>query len=125
LISLLLHEISRCVPLPLELPWPSHEGLRALCQSFSASPDVHDTPTRWARELHVSERTLHRLFRAETGLSFARWRERACVLHALPLLAAHPVAEVAGTLGYESPAAFTTMFTRLLGSPPRSYRELG
>ncbi|MBB1155492.1 MULTISPECIES: AraC family transcriptional regulator [Amycolatopsis] len=124
LISLLLHEISRCVPLPLELPWPRHEGLRALCQSFSDAPDVHDPPSRWAEELHVSERTLHRLFRAETGLSFARWRERACVLRALPLLAADlPVADVAVTLGYESPAAFTTMFSRLLGAPPRAYRE--
>ncbi|MER6876054.1 helix-turn-helix domain-containing protein, partial [Amycolatopsis sp. NPDC000673] len=56
--------------------------------------------------------------------SFARWRERACVLHALPLLAADlPVADVAVILGYESPAAFTTMFSRLLGAPPRAYRE--
>ncbi|RJQ82161.1 AraC family transcriptional regulator [Amycolatopsis panacis] len=122
LISLLLHEISRCVPLPLELPWPADDGLRALCKSFSDSPDVHDPPSRWARELHLSERTLHRLFRTETGLSFARWRERACVLHALPLLAAgYPVATVAARLGYGSPAAFSTRFTRLLGSPPRDY----
>ncbi|WP_033290234.1 AraC family transcriptional regulator [Amycolatopsis jejuensis] len=122
LVSLLLHEISRCVPLPLELPWPQDEALRALCQSFSDGPDVHDPPSRWARELHVSERTLHRLFRAETGLSFARWRERACVLHALPLLASgRAVSDVAVTLGYESPAAFTTMFSRLLGMPPRAY----
>jgi len=71
LISLLLHEVSRCAPLPLELPWPRHEGLRARCQSFSDAPDVHDPPSRWAAELHVSERTLHRMFRAETGLSFA------------------------------------------------------
>ncbi|GAA3544248.1 helix-turn-helix transcriptional regulator [Amycolatopsis ultiminotia] len=126
LISLLLHEISRCVPLPLELPLPPDERLRALCRSFSDAPDVHDPPSRWARELHLSERTLHRLFRAETGLTFARWRERACVLHALPLLTAgRPVAAVATHLGYDSPAAFSTMFTRLLGSPPSTYHTAG
>lgn len=124
LAALLLHEVSRCLPLPLELPLPRDERLHALCESFARSPDVHDPPARWAARLHLSERTLNRLFRAETGLSFLQWRQRACVLHALPLLAAdRPVADVAATLGYESPAAFSTMFTRLLGAPPKDYRD--
>ncbi|MDT8912552.1 helix-turn-helix transcriptional regulator [Amycolatopsis sp. PS_44_ISF1] len=122
--ALLLHEVSRCLPLPLELPLPRDERLRALCESFAKSPDVHDAPARWAARLHLSERTLNRLFRAETGLSFLQWRRRACVLHALPLLAAdRPVAEVAAGLGYGSPAAFSTMFTQLLGAPPKDYRD--
>ncbi|MFD9888057.1 AraC family transcriptional regulator [Amycolatopsis sp. NPDC059027] len=123
LVSLLLHELSGLAPLPLDLPLPRDEGLRTLCESFAKAPDVHDPPARWAARLHVSERTLNRLFHAETGMSFTRWRQRACVLHALPLLAdGLPVADIATAMGYESPAAFTTMFVRLLGASPREYR---
>ncbi|KAA9149839.1 AraC family transcriptional regulator [Amycolatopsis acidicola] len=123
LMSLILHELARLAPLPLDLPLPRDERLRARCKSFVDDPRIHEPPARWAAELHVSERTLHRLFQAETGMSFARWRQRACVLHSLPLLAnGHPVAEVATSLGYASPAAFTTMFQRVLGTPPSGFR---
>ncbi|MEE2039079.1 helix-turn-helix transcriptional regulator [Nocardiopsis sp. CT-R113] len=124
LVALLLHEIRGLVPLPLDLPLPGHAGLRALCEGFAAAPGVHEPPARWAERLHVSERTLHRMFLAETGMGFARWRQRACVLHALPLLArGEPVARVASDLGYASPAAFATMFSRVLGAPPRDFRS--
>jgi AraC-like DNA-binding protein len=41
---------------------------------------------------------------------------------ALPRLAdGEPITRVALDLGYESVPAFTTMFKRMLGEPPRSY----
>jgi AraC-like DNA-binding protein/mannose-6-phosphate isomerase-like protein (cupin superfamily) len=123
LVALTLHEISAAAPLPLDLPLPRHEGLRELCVAFLDAPQVHDPPARWATRLHMSERTLNRLFHTETGMGFARWRRRACVLHALPLLAdQRPIAGIAASLGYGSPAAFSTMFLRLLGSSPTDYR---
>ncbi|SHK66872.1 AraC-type DNA-binding protein [Nocardiopsis flavescens] len=123
LVALVLHELRRLVPLPLDLPLPEHAGLRALCEEFLEAPDVHDPPARWAARLHVGERTLHRLFRAQTGMGFARWRRRACVLRALPALdRGEPVARVAADLGYASPAAFSAAFSALLGSPPRDHR---
>ncbi|RSN27072.1 AraC family transcriptional regulator [Amycolatopsis sp. WAC 04169] len=122
-IGLTLHEIRRSAPVRLDLPLPKHERLRALCESFLDSPDIHDPAGAWAKRLHVSERTLNRLFTAETGMGFARWRQRACVLHSLSLLSdGLPIAAIAASLGYESPAAFSTMFTRLLGTSPRDYR---
>ncbi|WP_369268384.1 helix-turn-helix domain-containing protein, partial [Streptomyces harbinensis] len=48
----------------------------------------------------MSERTLARRFHRETGLGFARWRQRACVLHAVRRLASGaPVTRVAADLG--------------------------
>lgn len=38
LISLLLHEISRCVPLPLELPWPRHGACVRCVSPFRTLP---------------------------------------------------------------------------------------
>ncbi|WP_181796850.1 helix-turn-helix domain-containing protein, partial [Streptomyces sp. WELS2] len=72
------------------------------------------------------ERTLARLFRRHTGLGFAQWRQRACILRSLRYLAAGmPVTRVAVTLGYENPAAYTAAFRTLLGRPPSAYRSTG
>ncbi|MCE0766408.1 helix-turn-helix transcriptional regulator [Pseudonocardia kujensis] len=124
LLALVLHEIRRCAPLPLDLPLPADPALRALCRDFLARPRIDVRPEAWAAGLHVSVRTLHRRFTAETGTGLATWRRRACALHALPELAAgRPVAEIAADLGYAGPGAFTTMFTQLLGAPPSAFRD--
>jgi AraC-like DNA-binding protein len=70
----------------------------------------------------MSRRTFTRVFRRETGLSFTMWRQQACLVAALPrLVAGEPVTRVAVDLGYDNPAAFTTMFKRVLGASPRAY----
>jgi AraC-like DNA-binding protein len=126
LVDLLLLELARATELPLELPLPVSQPLRGRCVDFARRPTIHSSPAEWAEALHLSTRGLTRAFQRETGMSFGRWRERACVLHALTLLAAgQPVTQVAATLGYDSPAAFSTMFRRLLGSPPNGYRASG
>ena len=61
-------------------------------------------------------------FRQETGLSLENWRQQACVFAALPrLIDGQRVTSVALDLGYDSPAAFTTMFRRMLGQTPRAF----
>jgi AraC-like DNA-binding protein/mannose-6-phosphate isomerase-like protein (cupin superfamily) len=121
--QLILHELRDLAPLPVELPLPRHPGLRALCTRYLTGPSIHDSPTRWAEQLHISERTLHRLLISETGISASSWMQRACILHALPKLSAGAsVTAVASELGYSTPAAFTAMCTRVSGAPPSSYR---
>ena len=70
----------------------------------------------------MSRRSFTRAFRRETGLSFVAWRQQACVLAAVPRLAAgEAVTSIALDMGYDNPAAFTTMFRRTLGTSPRAY----
>ncbi|MFI9809043.1 AraC family transcriptional regulator [Streptomyces sp. NPDC052301] len=122
--ALILHELRTLTPLPLDLPLPSDPRLRALCEAFLQRPDIHDPPARWCAALNISERTLARLFRRGTGLSFSQWRQRACVLHSLQhLTAGMPVTRIAALLGYDNPAAYTAAFGRLLGRPPTAYRN--
>jgi AraC-like DNA-binding protein len=72
----------------------------------------------------MSRRSFTRRFRRETGMSFADWRQQACVLIALPRLAAgDTVTSLALDLGYDSPAAFATMFKRRLGISPSHYQS--
>jgi AraC-like DNA-binding protein len=121
-MSLLLHELIRLPTLPLCLPFPGHEGLARQCRAFLDAPAPHDTIDAWSAALNMSRRTFTRLFRKETGLTFSAWRQQACLFAAMPRLAAdQAVTTVALDLGYDSPAAFTTMFKRLMGVPPSRY----
>jgi AraC-like DNA-binding protein len=122
IMALLLTELRLLPVQPLSLPLPTGASLLALCRAFVARPTAHDTIDAWCAELGMSRRAFTRLFRRETGMTFAAWRQRACLLSAVPRLSAgEAVTTVALDLGYDSPAAFTTMFKRALGEPPSRY----
>lgn len=122
LMTLLKYEIEMMPALPLWLPLPSDEMLSRQCRQFLLNPTSASHIKSWADALDTSRRTFTRLFRKETTLSFAEWRQRACILAALPKLATgESVTETALCLGYENPASFTTLFNRVLGVPPKKY----
>ncbi|MCR3856106.1 AraC family transcriptional regulator, partial [Pseudomonas aeruginosa] len=51
------------------------------------------------------------------------WKQRACVVQALARLAGgETVTAIALDCGYQSPAAFSTMFRRVLGQPPSAFQ---
>ena len=69
-----------------------------------------------------SERTIARLFVAETGLSFGDWRRRLRLIQSVErLVEGEAVTTVALDMGYESPSAFIAMFRRTLGSSPTAF----
>ncbi|PRI13677.1 AraC family transcriptional regulator [Mycobacterium shigaense] len=124
LVELIVHEIRSLTALPLDLPMPGRDDLRAACRAFALAPSIEQSPTQWAADLNVSTRTFNRLFRAQTGMTFQQWRQRACVLHAIRLLSVGtPVTRTATELGYDTPAAFSAMFTHQVGSPPKSFQH--
>jgi AraC-like DNA-binding protein len=122
-MSLLMAELARAPTVPLAVPFPQSPEIAGRCRAFLDQPTPHDTIDQWSSELGMGRRAFTRAFRKETGLSFGTWRQQACLLVALPRLAAgEAVTTIALDLGYDSPAAFTTMFKRLIGVPPSHYR---
>ncbi len=122
IMELIGYEIARLRELPLSLPLPTDKSLARRCLKFSASPNANARIDEWASSLHLTRRTFTRLFRRETGLSLVAWRQQACVLAALPkLTAGASVTQTAADLGYENPAAFSTLFKRTLGVSPRQF----
>ena len=125
LMQLIHHELGRLPALPLSLRYPTIGPLAERCRAFIIEPQIHVTTDAWSEALGLSRRTFTRIFRRETGLSFQGWCQQACLLSAIPRLAAgEPVTSVAIDLGYENPAAFTNMFKRAFGSPPLTYLGL-
>jgi AraC-like DNA-binding protein/quercetin dioxygenase-like cupin family protein len=122
IMSLILDEIHALKAAPLHLPEPRDGRLRRIADALRADPADGRTLAQWGRLVGASARTLARRFQAETGLTFALWRQQARLLEALVRLAAGvPVTAVALDLGYDSPSAFIAMFRRALGTTPGRY----
>jgi AraC-like DNA-binding protein len=122
-MSLLVAEVDRAPEVPLTVTFPANALLAEKCRAFLEQPSPHDTLDGWSADLGMPRRTFTRLFRQETGMSFSEWRQQACILIALPRLAAgDPVTTVALDLGYDSPASFSTMFKRVLRISPSRYK---
>src|SRR5262249_13995697 len=84
---------------PLRLPLPADRGLRRLCEALLGDPARADSLDAWAGDVGASARTLTRLFRRETGMSFGAWRQQARLAEGLTRLAqGEAVARVAGAL---------------------------
>lgn len=121
-MELILDEIEAAPRIGLHLPMPRDPRLARLCQQMIANPSKPVTLEELAAKVHVSGRTLARLFQSELGMNFGDWLRRMRLLLSLQRLAAGAsVAEVALEHGYESPSAFTAMFRRTLGLSPTTY----
>lgn len=122
LVGVVLDELRGLEVAPLHLPLPRDPRLKAITQSLLEEPGDNRDLAQWGMRAGASGRTLARLFRRETGMTFAGWRRRLRLLAAVSRLGGgESVTAVAYDLGYHSPSAFVAMFRRSLGTSPRRY----
>lgn len=122
LTSLLLEEMRIAPTLSLDLQLPRDRRLRALCEALLEDPGAALGLEEWAQRVGASPRTLARLFKEELGMTFGQWRQRVRLAQAAALVSGgRSLASVAASLGYESASAFSAMFKRALGRPPRDF----
>lgn len=101
---------------------PRDPRARAVADALGADPSDGRPMAAWGAEVGAAERTPARLFLAETGLPFGRWRERLRMQAAMPLLAEGLSLErVARRTGYASASSFAAAFHRVMGVTPRRY----
>jgi len=126
LMALLLDELAVLPIAPIDLPMPRDPRALHAARLVRARPESRYTLADAARESGASARTLERLFRAETGMAFGAWRQRARLFRALQRLAEHEnVTSTAIAVGYESTSAFVAAFRRTLGVTPGQYFKRG
>jgi AraC-like DNA-binding protein len=122
IVQLLLDSIDAPAPANLGAPMPQDARLRKVCQALIADPTRADSLDDWAARACMSRRTFTRLFRDQTGMSLAEWRQHVRLLEAMARLACgQPVTTTAFDVGYESPSAFTAAFQRAFGVAPSRY----
>lgn len=123
IIHLLVDEIGAMPTAPYHVPMPSDRRLLRACREILADPSDQRDLDDWAHVAGMGRRTFTRLFKEQTGMGLAVWRQQVRLMEALSLLASGmPVTSVAFNVGYESPSAFTAMFHRAFGVPPSHYR---
>jgi AraC-like DNA-binding protein len=118
----LLEELAKMPVERLHLPTSTDPRMQKIARMLSQHPADRRTIAHWGKVVAMSDRSLARLVRHETGLTFGRWRQQLHLIVALhELSAGRSVQQVAEALGYESVTAFITMFKKSLGKPPAKY----
>jgi AraC-like DNA-binding protein len=117
--ALVLHEIGRAGTRPLSLPACRDPRLVRVAAALAADPADPRDLGEFAKIAGASVRTLARLFRAETGMSFQQWRRQLRMTEALARIAQGvPAARVAAAVGYASVPAFGAAFRETFGATP-------
>jgi AraC-like DNA-binding protein/quercetin dioxygenase-like cupin family protein len=118
-MSVLMDELETAHIEPLLLPLPVDvRALRAADQVLK-NPADGITAEALARRCGLSPRTLERLFRAETGMRFGLWRQKARLLESVRVLVeGGSVTDAALESGYSSVSAYIVAFKQTFGCTP-------
>jgi AraC-like DNA-binding protein/quercetin dioxygenase-like cupin family protein len=119
LMSVLMDELAAAPIEPLLLPLPSDARALAAAECVLTDPADAATIDALARRSGLSARTLERLFRAETGMSFGMWRQKARLLESVRVLVERgSVTDAALEAGYSSVSAYIAAFKQTFGCTP-------
>lgn len=124
LCAVILDEVAALEPAPLSLPGGQDPRLVRLTRHLGGAPADPRGLAALATFAGASPRTLERLFRAETGLTFRQWRARLRLLAAIERLnLGQSSTTIAYGLGYRSVSAFVAAFHDQFGCPPQSFLQ--
>lgn len=124
LLEVMLDELRGLEPAPLHLPLAADKRLRRVMDFLLEAPGDDRGVDELAAACGASGRTIARLFRKETGMTFADWRKQLRLLESIDRLGqGQSVTSVALDMGYRSASAFIAMFRERLGMAPSRYVE--
>jgi transcriptional regulator GlxA family with amidase domain len=105
------------------MPMPADPRARRVAEMVLAEPSGARELGDLARAAGASQRTITRLFPAETDLTFKEWRQRARILASVEMLDSGraSITSVARQLGFSSAAAFGHAFRQVLGVAPSEF----
>jgi len=118
-VALALHEIGHAATRPISVPAGRDPRLLRVIEALMADPADPRGLEAFADLAGASARTLARLFRRDTGMSFQAWRRQLRLTEGLAALAqGDPPARVAASVGYHSGPAFGAAFRATFGTTP-------
>ena len=119
LLGLCLSEISEAAQQPMLLPLPRDKRLAPLL----ANPQILPPELQvLEQQIGASGRTIGRIFRRETGMSYQQWRQQWRLMRAMELLATdRSLSYSAFELGFASDSGFIAFFKDLTGITPGAW----
>jgi AraC-like DNA-binding protein/mannose-6-phosphate isomerase-like protein (cupin superfamily) len=119
LMSVLMDELETAHVEPFLLPLPADARALKAAEFVLKNPADGSTAAVMARHSGLGTRTLERLFRAETGMRFGLWRQKAKLLESVRVLVERgSVTEAALESGYSSVSAYIAAFKQTFGCTP-------
>lgn len=119
--SLLCEELENATAENLVLPLPQDKRLKTWLKQLQQKKQPANLK-KMAIEIGASERTISRIFNAETGMAYQAWRQQWRLLSAIEQLAAGAsVAQVGFNLQFSSDSAFISFFKQYTGTTPAQY----
>ncbi|MBS9434706.1 AraC family transcriptional regulator [Photorhabdus hainanensis] len=117
LLAVCLDEIHQAKREPTLLPLPFDRRLARIPLTTLPPP-----LKILAMNIGASEKTISRIFRRETGLSYQQWRQQWRLIKSIELLAKQGnLSSVANELAFSSDSAFILFFKKMTGRSPREY----
>ncbi|MDR2224121.1 MAG: helix-turn-helix transcriptional regulator [Flavobacteriaceae bacterium] len=108
-----------------ELVFPSDNRLSQQLEAFTTNDKVPPFLNVFAKEVGASEKTISRIFKKETGLSYQDWRMQWKFYRAIELLIENnSIGDIALHLDFSSDSAFVDFFRKQSGVTPLKYCEL-
>ncbi|QXI36728.1 AraC family transcriptional regulator [Pseudomonas xantholysinigenes] len=119
LLALCLDELRQAPRQPMFLPLPSDRRLARLVEQLDRLPP---TLGELAGQVGASEKTISRLLRRDTGMSYQQWRQQWRLLRAVEQLALQrPLGAITDELGFASDSAFIAFFRGMTGLTPGAW----
>ncbi|WP_206482870.1 helix-turn-helix transcriptional regulator [Thalassotalea sp. G2M2-11] len=124
LLRLIRDYLVKAPTLDTFLPYPSDQRLTNITDKLLKHPSLKSDLNSWGNFVNASSRTLSRIFKKETGITYSTWRQKLNVQIAIKHLAAgDSVSYIANLLGYESSSAFIYMFKKQMGISPNQFLQ--
>ncbi|WP_207533255.1 AraC family transcriptional regulator [Desertivirga arenae] len=116
-----LDELSFAKPSVTFLPLSIHPTIKKVKEAIERTQEFSHSINYYADLCCISSKTLTRLFKKETDLSFSEWTLRYRLIEAVKLLGeGYTVKEIAFKLGYENPSSFIYTFKKYFKVTPGS-----
>ena len=118
----IIDEIEALEGSEISLPAGDDPRLSHLIHYIINDPTHEASLTELAKMVGASVRTIERLFKAQTGMTYRQWRSRYRLMNSLEYLTqTTSTSRVAYELGYKSVSSFIAAFKEMFGCSPQEY----
>ncbi|MDO6445222.1 AraC family transcriptional regulator [Colwellia sp. 1_MG-2023] len=122
LLRLVRDKLAQASKLDTFLPYPKDNRLTNITERLLKHPSLKSDLNFWGKFVNASPRTLSRIFKKETNITYSEWRQRLNIQIAIKHLSLDDsINSIAELLGYESSSAFIYMFRKQMGVSPSQF----